>query len=147
MNKNDAPIIVEQIFNTSIQNMWDAITQINQMKQWFFNNLESFIPEVGFKTQFNVQSENRNFMHQWELTEVIPPEKITYNWKYENLEGNAYVIFELFEQNNYTLLRLTNIVAENFPESIPEFKRESCIDGWNYFIKKSLKDYIYKKYK
>ena len=79
MNKNDAPIIVEQIFNTSIQNMWDAITQINQMKQWFFNNIESFIPEVGFKTQFNVQSENRNFMHQWELTEVIPPEKITYN--------------------------------------------------------------------
>lgn len=145
MRKGDDPIIVEQSFNRSIESVWKAITEVDQMRQWFFGNIPSFKPEVGFETRFNVQSQDRNFLHMWKVTEVVPLRLIRYNWKYEGYQGDSFVVFELFQDNNLTKLRLTAQVLEDFPGDIPEFKRESCIEGWTYFIKKSLKEFLEKK--
>ena len=142
MSDTNEPIIVEQTFNTSINNVWNAITKVDQMRQWFFENIESFKPEVGFATQFSVQSQNRSFLHIWKLTEVVPLKKIIYNWKYGGYSGDSFVMFELFEQENHTKLRLTHEGIESFPKNIPEFSRENCIGGWEFFIKKSLKKYL-----
>ena len=144
MKKDDDPIIVEQSFNATIESVWKAITEVDQMRQWFFENIPSFKPEVDFETQFNVQSQDRNFLHMWKVTEVVPQKLIRYNWKYEGYPGDSYVVYELFEENNLTKLRLTAQVLEDFPEDIPEFKRESCIEGWTYFIKERLKKYLEK---
>jgi len=141
MNVNE-PIIVEQTFNFPIEKVWKAITNIDQMKCWFFNNIEDFKPEVGFKTQFNVTNENRNFLHLWQILEVDPLKKIVYNWKYDGYEGDSFVHFELFEIKNSTTLRVTSVVIEAFPTNIPEFEAESCRQGWNYFIKDRLKNFI-----
>ena len=142
MKENDEPIIVEQSFNASIDAVWNSITEINQMRKWYFKNIPSFKPEVGFETQFNVQSQDRNFLHQWKVTDVNPLKMITYNWKYENYPGESIVVFELFEQDKSTKLRLTEKIKESFPEDIPEFSRESGVEGWNYFINESLKNYL-----
>ena len=147
MRKNHEPIIVEQIFNTSIDAVWNSITEIDQMRQWYFENIPSFKPEVGFETQFNVQSQDRNFLHMWKVTEVVPKKMITYNWKYNSYPGDSFVVFELFKQNNLTKLRVTHQVQESFPEDIPEFSRESCIEGRTFFIRKSLKDFLGKNIK
>ncbi|MFK5893557.1 MAG: hypothetical protein QM504_10085 [Pseudomonadota bacterium] len=40
--------------------------------------------------------------------------------------------------NHQTKLKLTYTVIESFPNNIPEFTRESGIEGWNHFIKDSL---------
>ena len=142
MKKNDEPIIIEQSFNASIDTVWASITDINHMREWYFMNIPSFEPEVGFETQFNVQSHDRNFLHQWKVTDVNPLKMITYNWKYENYPGDSFVVFELSEQDRSTTLRLTHRVTESFPEDIPEFLRESGVEGWKYFINKSLKNYL-----
>ena len=144
MRNHDEPIVIEQSFNKSIDMVWNAITRIDQMRQWFFKNIPSFKPEVGFETQFNVQSGGRNFLHMWKVTEVVPPKMITYNWKYDGYAGDSYVVFELFQQNSETLLRLTHRITENFPEDIPEFSRQSGIEGWTFFIRKSLKGFLSK---
>ena len=68
MKKNDEPVIVEQTYNTSMDTVWKSITEIDQMRQWFFENIPSFKPEVRFNTQFNVQSHDRNFLHMWKVT-------------------------------------------------------------------------------
>ncbi len=142
MKKDDQPIVVEQAFKSSIDNVWKAVTEAPKMRQWFFDNIPSFKPEVGFKTQFNVTSGDRNFLHKWEITEVVPQKLITYNWKYEGYPGNSFVTFELSENNNSTNLTLTHDIVEDFPDDIPEFSRESCIGGWEYFIKQSLNKYL-----
>ena len=142
MKKNDEPIIIEQSFNASIDTVWTSITDINQMREWYFKNIPSFKPEVGFETQFNVQSQDRNFLHQWKVTDVNPLKMITYNWKYENYPGDSFVVFELFKQDSSTMLRLTHQFTESFPEDVPEFLRESGVQGWRYFINKSLKTYL-----
>ena len=142
MKKNDEPIVIEQYFNKSINTVWNAITRIDLMRQWFFEDIPSFRPEVGFETQFNVQSGGRNFLHMWKVTEVVLTKMITYNWKYDGYAGDSYVVFELFNQNSETLLKLTHQITENFPEDIPEFSRQSCFEGWKFFIRKSLKDLL-----
>ena len=64
------PIIVEQHFEKTMNVVWKAITEPDQMTKWFFENIPDFKPEVGFKTQFNVQSGERNFFHLWEIIDV-----------------------------------------------------------------------------
>ena len=76
------------------------------------------------------------------MTEVIPQQKITYNWKFEGYQGNSDVSFELSPTNGQTELTLTSVVNESFTQDIPEFKRESGVAGWTYFIQNSLKEYI-----
>ncbi len=146
MRSTDEPIIVEQIFTTSIQNVWNAITRLDQMKHWYFENIDSFLPEVGFETQFVVQVENRKFTHLWKVTEVIPNKMIRYNWKYEEYPGDSIVTFELIEEKGQVKLRLIHAVLESFREDIPEFSRESGIQGWNYFIRENLKAYLEANY-
>ncbi len=144
MKTNESPIIVEQTFDKAIEVVWQAITDIDHMHQWYFENIPSFKTEVGFKTQFTVISEGRNFLHMWEITEVVPSKRIAYSWKYKEYAGEGLVVFELSVYNDLTKLKLTNSVLESFPDDIPEFKRESCISGWEYFIQFRLKEYLEK---
>lgn len=142
MKKTEEPIIVEQTFDASVETVWNAITKLDQMRQWYFENIPAFKPEVGFETQFDVETGERIFPHQWKITEAIPLKSIAYNWKYENYPGDSFVTFEISAENGYTKLKLTHRVTEDFPEDIPEFSRESGIEGWKYFICKRLKEFL-----
>lgn len=144
MKKDDDPVVVEQTYTTSIENVWNAITEIDLMRQWYFDNIPTFKPEVGFETQFNIENEGRNFLHLWRVTEVEPMKKLTYTWKFKEYPGDSYVVWELFGQDNSTTLRLTVVVEEDFPDDIPEFQRESCVGGWQYFINGRLKEFLEK---
>jgi len=139
------PIIVEQTFNASISKVWNAITDPNQMRQWFFETIDSFKPEVGFETQVNVRSNDIDYLHLWNVTEVVPEKKITYGWKYRDYPGDSFVMFELSSANNQTNLKLTHTGIESFPQDNPDFSRESCNEGWNFLIHKRLKEFIDKE--
>lgn len=134
-------IVIEQKFSVSREMLWNTITNPGKMRQWFFENIPDFKPEVGFKTRFTVKSESLDFIHLWTITEVIPLKKIKYNWRYEGYEGNSFVYFELTGHKEYTNLKITAEGIESFPQNIPEFKPESCRAGWEFFINK-LKDYL-----
>jgi uncharacterized protein YndB with AHSA1/START domain len=142
MKKTDKPIIVEEVFRSPTKDLWRAITDPDQMKIWFFGNITDFQHEVGFETSFIVENDGRVFPHVWKILEVVPFKKITYNWKYEGFPGDSKLCFEIFEEDDGTKLRLTHDVTEDFPGDIPEFTRESCLGGWNYFIKESLKGHM-----
>jgi len=45
------PIIKEVIINAPISKVWKAITDKDQMREWYFD-LAEFKPRVGFKFQF-----------------------------------------------------------------------------------------------
>ena len=142
MKTSESPVIVEQSFDAPIKMVWRAISEVVHMRKWFFDNIPDFEPEVGFATVFNVFSGEKIFAHQWKVLEVIPYKLLKYNWKYEGYTGDSYVTFELSEQGNKIILKLTHQVVENFPDDVEEFKRENCQSGWEYFIKNSLKEYI-----
>ena len=142
MKTTDEPIVVEQTFNSSVESIWNSITEISEMRKWYFENIPAFKPEVGFETQFNVQSEERNFLHKWKVIEVQPIKMIKYSWEFEEYPGKSTAAFEIIKENNKTKLRLTVEVLKDFPDDIPEFKRESCIAGWDYFLNGRLREHL-----
>ncbi|MBD3332417.1 SRPBCC domain-containing protein [candidate division GN15 bacterium] len=145
MKTTDDPVVVEQTFDVSVEQLWQAITDVTQMRQWFFENIPSFEPEVGFETRFNIETGERDFLHVWRISEVVPSRLISCDWRYEGYAGNQLVTFELFDEGNQSRLRLTATVREGFQEGIPEFTREACLGGWQYFIQQSLKAYLQNK--
>lgn len=145
MKKNDMPIIIEALFHNSIESIWNAITDIKEMRKWYFPNIPNFKPVFGFKTGFNVKSGERNFFHKWEVVDVQINRLIKYNWEFENYSGKSSTTFELFKLDNGTKLILTVNIYEDFSEGIPEFTHESCITGWEYFINKRLSEYLRSK--
>ncbi|WP_303919120.1 SRPBCC domain-containing protein [Draconibacterium sediminis] len=143
MKKGDE-IIVEQRLDTQIANVWTAITNLPQMKQWYFDNINHFQPETGSASQFVVQSGNRTFTHLWKVTEVNVPTEICYTWKYLEYPGDSLVRFNLRDDNGQTKLTLTQTVLEDFPDDIQEFKNESWRAGWNYFLVDRLPAFLQK---
>jgi len=144
MNLAAEPIIVEQDLNASIEEVWNAITQLEKMRQWFFPDIPSFEPRAGFTTAFDIQSGGRNFRHLWRILEVVPERLIKYHWSYEEYPGEGFVTFELSRKNNLTTLRIMNEGLETFPRDIPEFSRESCESGWRFIIQQNLKEFLEK---
>ena len=142
MKRTDPPIIVEQPFNTNAARLWKALTAPSEMRQWFFEQIPDFRPEVGFHTEFVIQNEGRTFTHTWTIREVIPEEKIVYHWYYPEYPGDSNVHFEIETRDTDTLLRVRTEILEDYPDDIPEVKRESCVAGWEYFIQNRLAEYL-----
>jgi len=143
MKTSDPPIIVEEYYKRSVADVWAAITELDQMHQWFFDNIPAFEARAGFEVSFDVVAPSRVFPHVWKIVEVEPNKKITYDWSSgDAYEGAGLVTFELFPDDVRTKLRLTNKITQDYPTGIPEFTTESCRGGWNYFIKDRLKNYL-----
>ncbi|WP_289055717.1 SRPBCC family protein [Carboxylicivirga marina] len=135
-------IICQEEFNCSTKKLWQAITKVEEMRQWFFDNIPAFKAELGFETSFMVDAGERKFMHVWKIVDVKEEELIKYQWTYDGFDGVGYVTFELNEMAGRTRLILTNEGLETFRPKVPEFTRENCENGWRYFIKERLKSYI-----
>ncbi len=136
------PIVVEQSFHCSIDQLWKAITEQQQMINWFFEDIPEFSAKVGFETRFRVDTGERQFTHLWKILEVVPNKKIVYDWRYLEYEGSGIVHFELSESASSVMLRVTNKGIESFTAEIAEFSRSSCEAGWSYFLQDSLKNYL-----
>ena len=116
---------------------------LNGFEKWYFENIPDFKPEVGFETSFLIENEGRKFTHEWKITEVEPLKKITYEWRFKEYPTILGVVtFLISEKENKTLLKVTNQGIETWPNNVPEFTRESCQGGWEYFINQNLKNYI-----
>jgi uncharacterized protein YndB with AHSA1/START domain len=140
--KENEPIIVTQLFNTSIEQVWKALTDVNQMRQWYFDAIPDFKPEASFQTRFLITNEGRNFTHNWVITEVEIPIKISYRWTFDEYPGESISTFELTKKAHQTLLTVTSKIIKDFPTDISEFKRESGVSGWEYLIKESLVKFL-----
>lgn len=138
------PFIIERTYNASIETVWQAITDKNKMKQWYFD-LAEFKAEVGFEFSFTGGPPERSYLHLCKVTEVVTGKKLTYSWRYDGNEGNSFVTFELFGEGNNTKLKLTHKGLETFPATNPDFAKENFVAGWNDIIGKSLKEFLEKR--
>ena len=138
------PFVIERIYSAPVEKIWKAITDKDEMKQWYFD-LSEFKPVVGFEFQFPGEGRRgEKYLHLCKITDVVPHKKLTYSWRYDGYEGNSFVTFELFEEGDKTRLKLTHEGLETFPLNNPDFAKESFAEGWTYIIGKSLKEFVEK---
>lgn len=144
MKSTDPPVIVNQHFQVDEKVLWKAITDVNEMRLWFFKEIPQFNPEPGFSTEFVIENEGRQFTHLWKIIEVDPVKRIVYDWSYREYPGRGKVIFQIDKLEKGCSLTLINEVTEDFSDDIPEFQRSSCQGGWEYFIQQQLPAYLTK---
>lgn len=139
------PFVIERVFEAPIRLVWNAITDLNQMKQWYFPMIEAFRPEASFETTVDVPYKDKVYRHLWKVTEVVPGKKIAYSWKYADSPGDSIVTFELYEEGDKTRLRLIHTGLETFePDKNPDYARGNFAAGWTDFIGTKLKEFVEK---
>ncbi len=139
----NAPIIVEETINAPAEKIWQALTNNEQMKHWYFNT--DFQPEVGHEFQFSGGKDDRTYLHLCRVTEVVPQRKLTHSWRYNGYDGESYVTFELLPEGESTKVKLTHQGLETFPSDNPDFAKENFVAGWTHIIKTSLKNFVEKQ--
>jgi uncharacterized protein YndB with AHSA1/START domain len=127
-NLAEATVAIERTFNASIERVWNALTDVREMRQWYFD-LKEFKPEVGFEFEFVVEHEGMKYHHLCRVTESVPLRKIAYTWRYKGEPGESLVTFELSSDGSKTKLRLTHEGLETFPAT-PAFARKNFEAGW-----------------
>lgn len=139
---SNKPVIVERTFNAPIAKVWSAITNVDEMRNWYFQ-LKDFKPKVGFKFDFlGGPEDGPQYLHLCEVTEVVEGKKIAYSWRYDNYPGNSIVNWELFDKGEQTLLRITHTGLETIAVNGPDFAKSNFNEGWTYFLYTALKGYL-----
>ena len=135
-------VVIERTFNAPIAKVWRAITDVDQMRAWYFD-LKEFKPEVGFEFEFSVEHEGMTYHHLCRITEVVPQKKIAYTWRYKGEPGDSLVTFELFAEDDNTRVKLTHTGIETFPKT-PAYARKNFEQGWTAIIGTELKQFVEK---
>ena len=136
-------VVVERTLNAPVAKVWKALTDVDQMREWYFD-LKEFKPEVGFEFEFVVEHEGNSYHHLCCVTEVIPQKKIAYTWRYKGESGDSLVTFELFGEGNKTRVKVTHTGIETFPK-IPAYARKNFEAGWTAIIGTELKQFVERK--
>jgi uncharacterized protein YndB with AHSA1/START domain len=134
--------IIERVFNTEISKVWEAITNKDIMKKWYFD-LEEFKPEVGFKFSFLGGEPPKVYVHLCEIIEIDIEKKLAYTWVYEGFAGVSTVIFELESVEQGTKLKLTHKGIQSFPSQNPDFAKKNFEMGWTDLIGRSLSEFLH----
>lgn len=141
MNKKMGAVVIEREFDVPLSKIWDAITNRDSMEKWYFN-LKEFRAEVGFEFRFKGGTEEREYLHICKITEVVENKKLVYSWSYKGIKGSTLVIFELFEENGVSKLKLAHEGLDSFPTDNPDMSEENFAAGWTYIVGTSLKNFL-----
>lgn len=137
------PVIIERIYNVSIHTVWEALTDVKALRQWFFD-VPAFEARLGFEFEFRGKgADGEDYLHKCVVTEVNEPYKLSYSWRYEGYEHISLVTYELQANSNKTHIRLTHSGLESFPAS-GAFAKENFVQGWTALIGSLLKSYAEK---
>ena len=121
-------VVVERTLNGPVARVWKALTDVDQMREWYFD-LKEFKAEVGFEFEFVVEHEGNSYHHLCRVTDVIPEKKIAYTWRYKGEPGDSLVTIELWPDGEKTRLKLTHTGIETFPKT-PAYARKNFEAGW-----------------
>ena len=133
-------IILERILNAPVARVWKALTEVDQMREWYFD-LKEFKPEVGFEFEFIVEHEGNSYHHLCRVIEVIPEKKIAYTWRYKGEQGDSLVTFQLSPEGEKTRLKLTHTGIETFPRT-PAYARKNFQNGWKAIVDAELRPFV-----
>jgi uncharacterized protein YndB with AHSA1/START domain len=133
-------VILERTFDAPVARVWKALTDVDQMRVWYFD-LTEFKPQIGFEFEFVVEHEGNTYHHLCKITEVIPEKKIAYTWRYKGEVGDSLVTFELFGEGDRTRLKLTHSGIETFPKT-PAYARKNFEAGWTEIVGSELKRFV-----
>jgi uncharacterized protein YndB with AHSA1/START domain len=137
----DTPFILEQVYNSPSREVWQALTDENRMREWYFPQLKKFKPIEGF--DFIFSNDGSPYQKEWRVTRVEDGRVLAHSWIYNGFPGSSEVTFELFEEGDKARLKLTHTGLASFPNDA-HFARHRFEDGWKQILDINLKNHLTK---
>jgi uncharacterized protein YndB with AHSA1/START domain len=138
------PVVKEVMLNAPAYIVWKAITDKDQMKEWYFA-VPEFKPEPGFQFKYYGEKNGQKFPISGKIQAVQPERKLVHTWSYDDYPAETIVTFELFPEGDKTRLRLTHTGLENISSEHTDVSPKNHQEGWNMIIGTSLPQYIEKQ--
>jgi uncharacterized protein YndB with AHSA1/START domain len=137
----DNPFVMEQVYDAPIKQVWQALIEEDSLRDWYFPQLQQFEPVVGFDFVFD--NDGSPYQKAWRVTKLTEGRLLAHSWTYKGYPGSSEVSFELFEEGDKTLLRLTHTGLGSFPND-RHFARGRFEDGWKQILGINLKEHLEK---
>lgn len=138
------PIIVEQEINVPLKEAWHSLTDLYEMRNWYFY-LDEFKPDIGYSFHFIGGDDKEQYVHLCIITNVEEYKLLSHTWRYKDYDGDSEVTFELTPHHGNTIVTLTHTGTESFEAHGKNFSRESFTKGWQQIISVNLKEYLENK--
>ncbi len=132
-------ITIERTYPVRIEKVWQAITESDKLKEWFFN-LPDFRLEMGF--EFIISDTSGKPKHRCCLNKIVPHKILAYSFANIQTEGISQVNCELFDEGDQTRLVLIHTGLETFPLDLPGYQRKDYEWGWTYLFGKALPGFL-----
>lgn len=126
-----------------VEEIWQAITDKNHMREWYFD-IPDFELKEGSVFNFFEPGGRNQFHHRCEILTVEENRKFSHTWTHPSLtQGSSVVTWSLVPlDENKTQVTLTHEGVESFADSGNMFLPENYQLGWDGFMY-ALKNYIY----
>lgn len=146
MEKTANSLSLIKKYNTSIEILWQVITEREHLKQWYFDFAEDWQLNVGQIFEWSAgDTESKQWLHRGVMLEIIPNQKLVHSWEYPGYSGTSVVTWELHPvDENTTELHFSHVFTIPFDVNEPAFKRENFEMGWNHILNISLVEYVEK---
>jgi uncharacterized protein YndB with AHSA1/START domain len=134
MATNDLLVRVHETINAPVDKVWDALTNPEVVKQYFFGTNQQSDWKKGSDITWTGEWEGKTYQDKGKILDVIPNKKLQYTYlssmsgKEDKPENYATVTIELAANNNHTELKLEQDGSES------EQARDHSADNWKMIL-------------
>jgi uncharacterized protein YndB with AHSA1/START domain len=134
---------VASVFETSKQKVWEAITNPEIMKVWYFD-MSNFKLEKGNEFSF-YEPDGKEFFHKCEILNFEENKMLQHTWTHpEQSKGSSIVTWSIEElESGKVEVTLTHEGIDSFADGGEKFAPANYEMGWNALVKTSLRNYLY----
>ena len=138
-----ATVTLTKSFKAPISKVWQALTDKEAMKKWYFH-VKDFELKEGNVFTFYETEEGGKYIHRCEILQVKPETLFEHTWEHPSQsKGNSILRWELESKGDETQVTLTHSGLENFADAGPDFAPENYEFGWKSIVNVSLRNYLY----
>lgn len=135
-------IKVEAVFDATKSKVWEALTNSEIMKIWYFD-IANFNLNIGNKFSF-YEGEKKEYLHEGEILQVEENKLLQHTWTHpEQSSGTSVLTWNIDEIDGKTKVTLTHEGVESFADAGPNFAPANYEMGWNALVKTNLRNYLY----
>lgn len=136
-------ISTKSIFESTKEKVWDAITNPQTMKIWYFD-ISNFNLVIGYQFSF-YESDKKEYLHTGEILKVEQDKCLKHTWNHpEQSKGSSIVTWTIVEiENDKVEVTLTHEGVESFADAGPNFTPANYQMGWDALVKTNLRNYLY----
>ena len=139
-----AVVTLTQKFKAPVEKLWNAITNPEEMKHWYFH-IKDFKLEPGFVYTFYEKEEGGTYLHRCKILEVKPMELFEHTWEHpSHSKGSSILRWELMPiDDSNSSLTITHSALETFSDGGDAFTPENYAFGWKGIISIMLRNYLH----